>query len=117
MNKIIKFVNETDIPDMVKYITNGDKEVWKVINQIKEGSLEFMSKAQELVDELSKHLVEYKPKMIVEALEDCMNNFRKGQRLEITAVTNGGVVLEDLADIEEKWIRKYFKVVGMSECL
>lgn len=103
---------------MVEYVTTkSNKDVWEVITQIKESGAEFIRKSQELVGELSKHLPEYTKGMVIEAQEDCMNNFRKGQRLEITAVTDEDVVLETLAHIDKKWIRRHFKVVGMGDCL
>ena len=117
MNQIVKHINETDIQTIVKTTLNNKRDVWDVIEKIKEANVSFLLKSQQLVDELSKHLTEYKKGMIIEALEDCMNNFRKGQQLEITAVTEDGVVLEGLAEIEEKWIRKHFKIVSVSDCL
>ncbi len=118
MSKIIIYINENEIPKMVKYITeDSKKDVWEVITKIKEDGAAFIRKSQALVNELYKHLPDYEVGMVVEAQEDCMNNFRKGQRLEITAVTEEGVVLEGLAELYEKEIRTHFKVVGTSDCL
>lgn len=111
MNKIIKYINETEIPAVVDSIVKNNKDVWSVIEQIKESRIEYQKKSQELQNELVKLLPDYKVGMILEAKEDCMNNWRKGDRVEITTTKGNDCVLDGVAAIDEKWIRKYFMII------
>lgn len=58
------------------------------------------------------HLSKWTVGMTLEAQEDCLNNWRKVEKVEITELTDDGAVLDGVADIEDKWIRRYFKVIG-----
>jgi hypothetical protein len=112
MNKIIKYINETEISAVVDSIVKNNKDIWSVIEQIKESRIEYQKKSQELQNELVKLLPDYKVGMILEAKEDCLNNWRKGDRVEITLVKGNDCVLDGAAAIDEKWIRKYFMIIG-----
>jgi hypothetical protein len=113
MNKIVKHINENDIPDMVKMIIDSKKDINSVIQQIKLARAEFQRKSQEFQDELVKLLPNFEVGMTLEAKEDCMNNFRKGQKVDITFITeDGDIVLDGVAAIDPKMIRTYFKIAG-----
>lgn len=115
MNKIIKYVNENEIDVMVESILKTGKDIWEVIEQIKASRVEYQKKSQMLQDELVKHLPDFKVGMILEAKEDCLNNWRKGEQAEITSTKGNDCVLDGVAAIEEKYIRRYFRIVGSNQ--
>ena len=56
---------------------------------------------------------EFKEKVWLEAKENCLNNFKKGQRVEITHVLQGGkqVVLDGVALLDAEVVEKYFTIL------
>ncbi|QSF43458.1 hypothetical protein [Paenibacillus tianjinensis] len=99
---------------MINDIKNKNMDVNHVIAASLEARKEFGLKVGELIDELSKLLPKLEVGMILEAKEDCMNNFRKGQRLEITKVNqNGDYVIDGVVGTNEETIHKYFDIVNM----
>jgi hypothetical protein len=99
---------------MINDIKNKNMDVNHVIASSLESRKEYGLKVQQFVDELSKLLPKLEVGMILEAKDDCMNNFRKGQRLEITKINqNGDYVIDGAVGTNAETIHKYFNVVGM----
>jgi hypothetical protein len=62
---------------------------------------------------LEKHLTRYIKGMTLEAKEDCMNNFRKNQIVEVTVDEdeNHNVLIDDIVMLDANVLRKYFRIV------
>jgi ferritin len=56
INKIIQYINEKEIPEIVKTIAANGKNIESVIQQIKESRIEYQGKSQLLQWELEKLL-------------------------------------------------------------
>jgi hypothetical protein len=112
--KTIKYIYETSVEDMINDIKNKNMDVNHVIASSLESRKEYGIKVQQFVDELSKLLPKLEVGLIIEAKDDCMNNFRKGQRLEITnKKQNGHFVIDGAVGTNVETIHKHFNVVGM----
>jgi hypothetical protein len=55
MNKIISYINENEIDQMVAAIFKQGKDIDFVIQQIKDSRVEYQKKSQELQWDLEKH--------------------------------------------------------------
>jgi F0F1-type ATP synthase alpha subunit len=111
INKITKYIVDNDVDTIAKSVIANGRDPWSVMQQTKDARVAFQIKTQQLQDELAKHLPKWNVGMILEAQEDCLNNFRKGQKVDITEITDTGAFLDGIADIEDKWIRRYFKII------
>lgn len=56
MNKIIKYINENQIEDMVGAILTQGKDIESVIKKIKQSRVEYQTKSQHLQWTLEEHL-------------------------------------------------------------
>jgi hypothetical protein len=56
MNKIIQYINENEIEDMVRAVLDHGKDIEDVIQKIKQSRVEYQRKSQFLQWELEKHL-------------------------------------------------------------
>jgi hypothetical protein len=111
--KTIKYIAETSVEGMINDIKNKSMDVNHVIAASFESRKEYGLKVQHFIDELTKLQPKLEVGIILEAKEDCMNNFRKGQRLEITDFNkNGHFVIDGVFGTNEETIHKYFEVVG-----
>lgn len=111
--KTIKYINETSIDEMVKQVIAKGTNINQVIGAAKESRTEYGLKVQEFIDRLSKKLDKFEVGMTLEAKHDCMNNFRKGQKLSITRIVKEGIVVDDLVTLDEAAIRANFIVVSV----
>lgn len=59
MNKIIAYINENEIEDMVNTILENHKNLESIDKQIREARIEFQGKSQMLQDELRRRLSEF----------------------------------------------------------
>ncbi|MHB0943332.1 hypothetical protein ACYCSU_16920 [Paenibacillus sp. ALE1] len=111
--KTIKYINETSVDEMVKQVIERGSDICQVIEAAKESRTEYGLKVQEFINQLSKKLDKFEVGMTLEAKHDCMNNFRKGQRLSITRIVKEGIVVDDLVALDEAAIRANFIVVSV----
>ncbi|MCR8641431.1 hypothetical protein NV379_02065 [Paenibacillus sp. N1-5-1-14] len=111
--KTIKYIVETTVEVMVSQILEKSIDIRHTICATKEAKAEFGLKAEELISNLASYLPKYEVGMILEALEDCMNNFRKGDRLEITKIEGEKIVLDGVVGTDEETVTQYFKIEGM----
>ncbi len=112
MNPIIKFVNENTTDDIVNYIKNNSTDRENSIRLCLVSRTEYELKIQKIVDQLTDRLDKLEVGTILEAKEDCMNNFRKGERIEITKMMGNKIVIDNSCQTDVDTIRKYFNIVG-----
>lgn len=58
MNKILKYINENELGDMVKSIVKSGKDLDKVLHDIRMSRVEYQTKSQHLQWALEKYLEE-----------------------------------------------------------
>ncbi|MBX4152231.1 hypothetical protein [Paenibacillus lautus] len=111
--KTIKYICDTSVDEMIEKVLDNKADINHVIEAAKESRTEYGLKVQQFIERLSYFLDKYEAGMILEAKIDCMNNFRKGQRVEITKETNDGkFVIDDVVSLEESVIRQHFRIIS-----
>lgn len=110
--KTIKYISETSVDEMVNYVVLNNSNLHQVISAAKESRTEYGLKVQDFIDRLSGLIGKLEVGMILETKQDCMNNFRKGQRVELTRKTENGFIVDGAVELEAVVILEYFKTIS-----
>lgn len=110
MTREIKFHLE-EIRKAYDRLGNDNKEgCYTALSVIREYKNKIISEIEKVEDNLIDRVngKYYVGKLLV-AKEDCMNNFKEAQVVEITKITNDSLVLDGVAEVHVELVDKYFK--------
>jgi hypothetical protein len=116
MKKIntIKYICDTSIEDMIQKVKNDNNNVLSVIQNIQAARTEFGLKVQDLIKSLTPMVSEIKSGMTLQAKEDCLNNFEKGQNVQVGKQTETGFNIDGCVDLEIEVIHKNFSIYSFN---
>jgi hypothetical protein len=114
MDKFVDFLNKHTVDEVVATIVSNNRDKKKAIQSLRDSRTAYQIKTQEIQWKLEA-LLDEQPKFYVGqtvvAREDCMNNFKKGDKLKIMNIDKQKINLGNIAVTDEETVRKYFSIV------
>lgn len=112
--KAIQYILDTSIEDMIQTVRDKNLNIMSVIKSSQDSRTEFGLKVQDLIKSLTPMLSEIKTGMTLMAKEDCMNNFRKGQKVIVGEKIENGFNIDGCVDLEVEVIYRYFSIYSFN---